>query len=130
MNKQSTVIISFILATPLLVLAAPTTLSELSDLIVSWFNASTGVLIIAGIVVYFYGITGGMFKIQSGEMRQGVTTQLIWGVIAIFVMVSIWGILSLLQATIFGLDSSSPSSGAPQTPGESLFSVPDYGAPS
>jgi hypothetical protein len=128
--RSSITIIGIVLATPSLVLAAPATLSELSDLIVSWFNASTGVLIVAGIVVYFYGITGGMVKIKSGEMRQGVTTQLIWGVVAIFVMVSVWGILSLLQATIFGLDSSAPSSGAPQTPGESLFSVPNYGAES
>lgn len=94
---------------PLLVLAlpvvasaaAPTTLKELVGQIVEILNTATGVLVAAALVAFLYGAAYNMMK--AGERGSGALRQfLVWGVIILFVMVSIWGILNLLQQTLFG----------------------------
>lgn len=69
-------------------------------------NWAVTLLITAGIVIYFWGAVkhildhGG--SEDSGEMRKFLMT----GLLVLFVMVSIWGILSLLQNTLFQGSSS------------------------
>jgi hypothetical protein len=49
---------------------------------------------------------------KAGERGSGALRQfLVWGVIILFVMVSIWGILNVLQQTLFGTGAGGSSSG-------------------
>lgn len=105
---------------PLPALAAPRTFAELANLIVTILNSATGLLILAAIVIYFGGIAMKMRK-TGAEDAQGLRTYILWGVVIIFVMVSIWGILELIQTTIFSGDRLNPSTGANDT---ASFSVP------
>ncbi len=84
--------------------AAPRTFLELSNLIVLILDNATAVLIVAGIVVYFYGVSTNIlsFSEKGGEK---VRAYFLWGIIILFVMVSIWGILRLLRNTFFGAGS-------------------------
>src|SRR3989344_8697610 len=96
------------LLTPSVVLAAPRTFAELSNLIVLLLNNATAVLIVAGIVIYFYGVSTNILKF-SNEGGEKPRAYFIWGIVVLFVMVSIWGIVRLLQETLFGGSVSSPS---------------------
>ena len=68
------------------------------------FNALIGLMILLAIITFFYGV----FKYlqdQSGEGKSKSLMMMVRGVIAIFVMVSIWGLVALLQNT-FGVQQN------------------------
>lgn len=95
--------------TPMLALAAtPKNFKELADIFATMMNWTITLLITAGIVIYFWGavmqIMNNAGSEDSSEMRKFLLT----GLIVIFVMVSIWGILGLLQNTFFQGSSSLP----------------------
>lgn len=94
---------------PSLALAAtPHNFKELANLIVSLLDAGVGLLITAAIVLYLFGISRSIY--QSGEKgNDALRTYAVWGLGTIFLMVSIWGILQLLQNTLFGGTSYAPS---------------------
>lgn len=60
-------------------------------------------LITLAIVVFFWGLI--KYIINSGEERANGLTTIFYAIIAIFIMVSIWGVIHLLQAT-FGVNNS------------------------
>ena len=55
------------------------------------------------IVVFFWGLIKYIF--QDGEDRASGLTTIFYSIVAIFIMVSIWGVIHLLQAT-FGVNNS------------------------
>ena len=108
--------VAFILALGLPVIvnaAAPKNFLDLSNTIVLILNNATAVLIVAGIAIYFYGVSTNILNFSS-EGGEKVRAYFLWGVIILFVMVSIWGILRLLQSSLFG-DSSSATTGSQTT---------------
>lgn len=105
--------------------AAPKTFLDLSNLIVLLLDNATAVLVVAGIVVYFYGVSTNILNF-SKEGGEKLRAYFLWGIIVLFVMVSIWGILRLLQETLFGQSQSAPATGAPQAQSQDLFRSPAF----
>jgi hypothetical protein len=105
---------SLVLLAPAVALAAPRTFSELAETFVSIIDSATGLLILAGIVIYFYGISRNVLKMKD-EGGKLMWNYVIWGIGVIFLMVSIWGIIELIQNTIFGGDPFAPSVGGDGT---------------
>lgn len=101
------------IVTPSLALAAPRTFAEFADMITNIINGGIGVALIAGIVVYFYGIVGNLANLHEGKTEQ-LRTQILWGIVALFVMFSVWGILALLRNTLFGNGAFAGSGGSDQ----------------
>jgi hypothetical protein len=101
-----------LLFSPAVALAAPKTFSELANTVVSILDSATGLLIVAGLVIYFYGISRNVLKMKD-EGGQKMWNYVVWGVGVLFLMVSIWGILALIQNTLFGSDQYSPNTGQP-----------------
>ena len=96
---------------PGIALAAPRTYHELANYFVTIIDTATGMLIVAGIVIYFFGISTGL--VSKGEDAQSkLRIYMLWGLIVLFVMVSIWGILRLVQNTLFMGDPYSPDVGS------------------
>lgn len=104
--------------------AAPRTLQGLANLLVNLLDNATAVLIVAGIVVYFWGISTNILKFGEGDSEK-FKNYFFWGIIVLFVMVSIWGILHLLQDTLFGGNSFNATNGSPQRPA-SQFQPPQF----
>jgi uncharacterized membrane protein (GlpM family) len=77
--------------------------------VVSWINGYIIPLII-GIAVVWFLIALVKFVANQGdeEKRKEARSTMIWGIVAIFVMVSVWGLVNVLQNT-FGLDNSAPT---------------------
>ena len=115
-----------VLLSPALAFAqgAPRTFADLANLFVVILNNATTVLIVAGIAVYFYGISTNILKFGEGE-HEKLKNYFVWGIIVLFVMVSIWGILGLLQSTLFGGSSFNATNGASQQSGDQ-FQSPQF----
>lgn len=71
------------------------------------FGLATAALIGVGIVIYFWGIVRTLFKADSGNATSfdEIRTQLGWGLVALFVVFSVWGIITLLGNTLFGTNN-------------------------
>jgi hypothetical protein len=82
---------------------APRSFISLANSLTSLLNAGAVLMITATIVVFFWGIVQRIFKSGQGEVR-GVNMgpYIMWGIGIIFLMVSIWGVIALLQYSLFG----------------------------
>jgi hypothetical protein len=91
------------LALPALALAASLldTLAFFNTLL----NGAIGLLITLAIIAFFWGLVRYLFS--AGEEKSKGLQIMLYGVITIFVMVSVWGIVRLLQST-FGVTSTTP----------------------
>ncbi len=65
-----------------------------------FLNGLIGIIITIAIIVFFWGLV--RYLTNAGEEKHNGLITMFYGLIAIFVMVSIWGIIHLLQAT-FGI---------------------------
>lgn len=102
-----------LLATPSLAFAAaPRTFVELASYLVYIMNNMVAILIVLGLVVYFWGITSNIHKMGSEDGAEARKNYFFWGIVALFVMVSVWGILRLLQNTLFGGQGSGIGNGS------------------
>ena len=102
-------VLLIIVATPIIALAAPQTFSDLSALLVHILNMAAGLVVSAGIAAYMYRVMrniGQTAEGRSGNRGDMIRKYFFWGILAIFVMVSVWGILALLQNTLWGTSLS------------------------
>ncbi|MEY4747459.1 MAG: hypothetical protein RLZZ416_508 [Candidatus Parcubacteria bacterium] len=86
-------------------LASAATLLDTLALANTFLNALIGLFITLAIVVFFWGLI--QYLLKAGEEKAKGLSIMFYGVIAIFVMVSIWGIIRLLQST-FKVTSTDP----------------------
>ena len=59
-------------------------------------------------LIFIFGLIQFVTSGGDEEKRKEARNTIIWGIIIIFVMTSVWGLVSLLQNT-FGLDSTTAS---------------------
>jgi hypothetical protein len=86
-------------------LASAATLLDTLALANTFLNAAIGLFITLAIVIFFWGLI--KYLMEVGEKKTEGLSIMFYGVIAIFVMVSIWGIIRLLQST-FKVTSTDP----------------------
>lgn len=79
--------------------ASAATLIDTLVLASTFLNGVIGLFITLAIVVFFWGLIKYLFSMDHDNANEGLKI-MFWGVIAIFVMVSIWGIIRLLQSTL------------------------------
>src|SRR3990167_981197 len=89
-----------VLLTPLFAYAAARNFSEFAEEAINIIDTGTGVLIVFGFVMYFWGISINILKFEDDPDKR--KAYFFWGLLVLFVMVSIWGIVGLLQNTLFG----------------------------
>lgn len=94
---------------PAVALAQDTPAGELLATIGSLLNTAVAVLLVAAVAVFFLGLIGFIFSAGNDEGRKKGIQRMIWGIIALFVFASIWGLVAFLQNTI-GLDDQSVQS--------------------
>lgn len=104
--------------------AAPTTYKELVTYLITIMNYTIGTLVVLGLVIYLYGAAMNILKAKDGDAKQS-RNFLLMGVAILFVMVSVWGILELLQATFLEGGVFDPSGGDEQVGGPCDFGDPD-----
>jgi hypothetical protein len=88
-------------------IAGAVTILDTLNLVNTVLNALVPIIISLALVMFFWGLVMYIVQLGNEEKRKEAMQLMIWGVIAIFVMVSIWGIIRLLQST-FKVTSSDP----------------------
>jgi hypothetical protein len=99
----STAMIAGLLSLPVLVDAQTAAQGLLGTLALfnRILNGLVGLAILAAILAFFWGLIKWLFT-KSADEKASATRMMITGIVAIFIMVSIWGIIRLLQNT-FGV---------------------------
>ncbi len=72
--------------------------------VIAFFNA--GIYIMMSLAVVFT-IYGAFQMVASEEKRESGRQRIIYGIIGLFVMISVWGFVNILKNT-FGLGSATP----------------------
>ena len=70
-----------------------------------WIGTLGQLIIAATVVAFFYGLF--LFVFSQGKKEEG-KTMMGWGIVALFIMVSIWAIIGFLQSST-GLDTKKSS---------------------
>ena len=78
------------------------TFGSLVDSAVGYINTIILILMAASLALFFWGIAVYIYKLSdsSGAHEKGRQLML-WGVVAFFVMFSVWGLVNLLASSIF-----------------------------
>jgi len=93
--------------TPTVVLAAVNTSSGLGRIVVlvkDFISLLVPVVIAAAVLFFLYGLAKYLWSVADEKKSEGKEI-MIWGIVGLFVMVSVWGLVNLLSQTL-GLDSS------------------------
>lgn len=90
-------------ALPVVAMAAVTNINDVFGLVRNVLNAVIPIIISLAIVVFIWGV---LKYVASGdaEKKEEGRNLMIWGIIAIFVMVSVWGLVNILIQT-FGFNN-------------------------
>lgn len=64
-------------------------------------------LFTAGFLVFIYGLTKFLWQLKDGHGYDEGVNHMLWGIIGMFIMVSVWGIINLIINTI-GEDPRKP----------------------
>ena len=97
-------ILTFVVLLPSIVLADNPLLNVLGNFS-KWIGDAIIIAIGLAIVFFFWGLAKYiLLNAGDEEKKKEGRNIMIWGVIALFIMVSIWGIVSVLADT-FGVDS-------------------------
>ena len=80
-------------------IASAATLQDTLIFLSTFLNGIIGLFITLAIVVFFWGLIKYLWSIDNENAHEGLKI-MFWGLICIFVMVSIWGIIRLLQSTL------------------------------
>ena len=67
-------------------------------------SRAIGILVVIALAVFFWGLVKYLFKLGGEEGSKNGKDLMIYGIVALFVMVSIWGIINFI-ANFFGLNN-------------------------
>lgn len=85
-------------------------MTDINDVIIAVATIVASLIpLVVGLAVLFFlwGLLKFIIHADNAEMRSGARRHMLWGVIIIFVMVSLWGLVNLLDDTL-GLDNDPP----------------------
>jgi predicted permease len=99
-------ILSFLL--PIAVFAqvgtTPSNLNDVARLFLSIFAVFVPVIVGLALVVFLWGVAQYIIHGDNEQKRSEARNFIIWGILSLFVMVSVWGLVAILTGT-FGLQN-------------------------
>ena len=91
-----------LLAYPSAAFAAPATLKVLFLDIAKLFNAIIPILVALALLVFFWGVSKLILYADNEQKRREGINTIVWGLVALFVIVSVWGLVFVFTQTFFG----------------------------
>jgi heme/copper-type cytochrome/quinol oxidase subunit 2 len=106
MRTIKKIICGGVLLTPFMALAAQD-IESLIDKILGIINLVIPLLIAVAVVIFLYGVVKYITAGASEESRKEARSVMLYGIIGLFVMVAVWGLVNVLVET-FNLDTNIP----------------------
>lgn len=69
-------------------------------------NSLIGIMVALAVAVFFWGLVIFIFKSGNEKSHTEGKNRMIWGTVALFVMVSVWGIINFVSSDL-GITTSS-----------------------
>jgi hypothetical protein len=85
---------------PVLALAQDSSIGGLLDLLKDLINAATPIVVALALLYFFWGLAKYILASGNEVDKDKGKDMMVWGIIALFVMVSVWGIVSLIGDTL------------------------------
>lgn len=89
------------------IIAGAVTLKHTLGTVSGIINGIIPILLALAVLAFFWGLVTYLMDVNNPEKKKNGIQIMVMGVVVIFVMVSIWGIVRVLQST-FKVDSSKP----------------------
>lgn len=100
MKKTLYMVVASIAVSPLAAFAQVTNFKTLMQLFANLLGTIIGVLYMFAFAAFFWGIALFIFNTNDDKKRQEGKAWMMWSVIALFVMITIWGLVGLLVNTV------------------------------
>jgi len=68
-------------------------------------NLATPIVVALALLYFFWGLASYILKAGEDDGRKKARDTMIWGILALFVMVSVWGIINVVRDT-FDIDDN------------------------
>ncbi len=75
-------------------------LMGLIDLVKGLFKAILPLMMTLAVIYFVWSLV--LYMKEAGEKQAEAREQMIWGIVILFVMVSVWGLVNILDKTLFG----------------------------
>jgi len=99
MNILRAGFVSVVAFMPLAVFAAATTIQEVLTNLGPPIRMATNTIVALSFLAFFWGLAMYIFGAGDTEKRKKGIPLMVWGIVSLFVMLSIVGIVMMLQAT-------------------------------
>lgn len=103
--------VSGLLIVPMFASAAETGITGVLKIFSGILNSAIPVVLALAVLYFFWGLAQYVLNSSDETKKAEGRNIMIWGIIALFIMVSVWGVIGILQQTFFGgSDVTGPSS--------------------
>lgn len=75
------------------------TLFGILDIIADLINIATPIVVALALLYFFWGLANYILNANNEEEKKKGRTIMIWGILALFIMVSVWGIINVVRDT-------------------------------
>ena len=96
-----------LLSIPGIVSAAPRTFGDLMNTVVDMTNIVVPILITAALAAFLIGLLQTLFSAGDTKKYAEGGKIMTYGIISLFIIVAIWGIMAVAHQTIFGTEGES-----------------------
>jgi len=76
------------------------TFAEIVERIVVLINNFVGVIVMVAMIIFFIGLVRYIYRAPNPKAKKYGRDMIVWGLLTMFVMISIWGILRLAQESL------------------------------
>lgn|SRR3989344_4237679 len=81
-------------------------LTEILNKFGELINLATPIVVALALLYFFWGLAQYILNASNEEKKKEGKAIMIWGILALFIMVSVWGIINVVRTT-FELDDNS-----------------------
>lgn len=96
-------LLAWTLALPARAQDTPEDFEDLADLLIGIFNLLIQLLTVVALAVFFWGLAQYVFKADEDPAIAKGKFLMTWGILALFVLISVWGILQLIYGDLFSV---------------------------
>jgi len=121
LNKIKILLISVFILTPVVVFGAVSDLQGLIKMAIGVVGSLVPLVMGLAVLAFVYGILKYLTKSGDPTARAEGNQFMIWGIVALFVMVSLWALVGVIKGTFFG--SGGRSAGTMQIDSTRLYKL-------